>query len=150
MEFGKKKILKNKPSNINLYNKVKKEAKKKFKRYPSLYASSWIVREYKKRGGKYSGKKPSVKKGISRWYKEEWVQVESYLRTGKKVTCGSSIRDTKACRPLKRVDSKTPITLKELLKIHSKSKLMKLARQKQRDMKGRVMWKTGKFYSSRK
>ena len=144
MKFGKKKLTKD----VKLYNKVKNEAKKKFKRYPSLYASSWIVREYKKRGGKYRGKKPSSKKGISRWYKEEWVQVSSYLSSGKKVKCGSSIRDTKACRPLKRIDSKTPITIKELLKIHTKSKLIKLARQKQRDMKGRVMWKSGKFYTS--
>lgn len=148
MNFGKKKLTKSKVKDVKLYNKVKNEAKKKFKRYPSLYASSWIVREYKKRGGKYRGKKPSSKKGISRWYKEEWVQVSSYLSSGKKVKCGSSIRDTKACRPLKRIDSKTPITIKELLKIHTKSKLIKLARKKQRDMKGRVMWKSGKFYTS--
>ena len=148
MHFGKKKIKKNRPVNNKLYNKVKQEAKKKFKRYPSLYASSWIVKEYKKRGGKYSGKKPSSKKGISRWYKEEWVQVENYLKTGRKIACGSSIRDTKACRPLKRVDNKTPITLKELLKIHSKSKLIKLARKKQKDMRGRIMWKSGNFYPS--
>lgn len=38
----------------DLYSRVKSEAKKKFKGdYPSAYASSWIVREFKKRGGKY-------------------------------------------------------------------------------------------------
>lgn len=42
------------PANQALYSRVKSEAKKKFDRFPSAYASSWIVREYKKRGGKYS------------------------------------------------------------------------------------------------
>ena len=30
--------------NKTLYKRVKKEAKAKFDRYPSLYASSWITR----------------------------------------------------------------------------------------------------------
>jgi len=43
-----------KPNNKSLYNRVKGEAKSKFKAFPSAYASAWIVREYKKRGGTYS------------------------------------------------------------------------------------------------
>lgn len=42
------------PTNQELYKRVKAEAKRKFDRYPSAYSSSWIVREYRKRGGKYS------------------------------------------------------------------------------------------------
>lgn len=43
------------PSNQDLYKRVKSQAKSKFgEDYPSAYASSWIVKEYKKRGGKYS------------------------------------------------------------------------------------------------
>lgn len=38
------------PVNKNLYNKVKEEAKLKFKRWPSAYASGWLVKEYKRRG----------------------------------------------------------------------------------------------------
>jgi len=45
---------KNTPKNKALYSKVKSEAKKKFKAYPSAYASAWIVRTYKKRGGTYA------------------------------------------------------------------------------------------------
>ena len=41
------------PKNKALYSKVKAEAKKKFDVYPSAYANAWLVREYKKRGGKY-------------------------------------------------------------------------------------------------
>ena len=37
----------------------KAAAKRKFDVYPSAYANAWLVREYKKRGGKYRGKKPA-------------------------------------------------------------------------------------------
>lgn len=43
-----------KPKDPKLYSRVKSEAKKKFKVYPSAYANAWLVREYKKRGGKYA------------------------------------------------------------------------------------------------
>tara|TARA_Y100000015_G_scaffold34099_1_gene34334 strand:+ start:442 stop:618 length:177 start_codon:yes stop_codon:yes gene_type:complete len=48
-----------KPTNPKLYATVKAAAKRKFDVYPSAYANAWLVREYKKRGGKYRGKKPS-------------------------------------------------------------------------------------------
>jgi hypothetical protein len=41
------------PTNPSLYSKVKAEAKRKFKVYPSAYANGWLVRTYKKRGGGY-------------------------------------------------------------------------------------------------
>ena len=44
-----------KPTNPKLYAKVKAEAKKKFKVWPSAYASAWLTKTYKARGGKYSG-----------------------------------------------------------------------------------------------
>jgi hypothetical protein len=43
----------NTPADQKLYSRVKSEAKKKFRVFPSAYASAWIVKEYKKRGGKY-------------------------------------------------------------------------------------------------
>ena len=43
-----------KPTNPSLYARVKAEAKRKFKVYPSAYANGWLVRTYKKRGGKYA------------------------------------------------------------------------------------------------
>jgi hypothetical protein len=48
-----------KPTNPKLYATVKAAAKRKFDVYPSAYANAWLVREYKKRGGKYRGKKPT-------------------------------------------------------------------------------------------
>ena len=41
------------PVDRSLYGKVKSEAKKRFKVWPSAYGSGWLVREYKRRGGKY-------------------------------------------------------------------------------------------------
>lgn len=43
----------NKPTNPQLYSRVKSEAKKKFDRWPSAYGSAWLVKEYKRRGGGY-------------------------------------------------------------------------------------------------
>ena len=42
------------PKNKKLYARVKSEAKKKFKTWPSAYGSGWLVKNYKKRGGTYS------------------------------------------------------------------------------------------------
>lgn len=138
------------PSNPRLYSKVKSEAKEKFERYPSIYASSWIVREYKKRGGKYRGSKKSASKtGLSRWYDEQWIQVIPFLEKNQKITCGSRNKDGKACRPLIRKGSGTPITIKELLKIHSKKKLLSLARKKEKNMEGRLFWERGVFYEKK-
>jgi hypothetical protein len=44
------------PTDKDLYNRVKAEAKEKFDVYPSAVANSWVVREYKKRGGEYKRK----------------------------------------------------------------------------------------------
>tara|TARA_R100000700_G_C3143257_1_gene124374 strand:+ start:678 stop:875 length:198 start_codon:yes stop_codon:yes gene_type:complete len=56
---SKKKSSKSKavPTNPALYARVKAEAKRKFKVYPSAYANGWLVRTYKKRGGGYRTKK---------------------------------------------------------------------------------------------
>jgi len=58
MAIKKKKTTKkkagSKPTNPALYARVKAEAKRKFKVFPSAYASGYIVRQYKKRGGGYS------------------------------------------------------------------------------------------------
>ena len=42
------------PKNKALYSRVKSEAKRKFKTWPSAYGSAWLVKTYKARGGTYS------------------------------------------------------------------------------------------------
>mgnify|MGYP003653717970 FL=1 len=45
-----------KPNNPALWSRVKAAAKKKFKVYPSAYANAWASKEYKSKGGSWSGK----------------------------------------------------------------------------------------------
>ena len=51
-----------KPTNPSLWSRVKSEAKKKFKVYPSAYANAWASKEYKRRGGGWSGPDNRVKR----------------------------------------------------------------------------------------
>jgi hypothetical protein len=51
-----------KPTNPSLWSRVKADAKRKFDVYPSAYANAWAAREYKKRGGGWSGPDNRVKK----------------------------------------------------------------------------------------
>lgn len=53
--MARKRVAKKKPvpTNPALYARVKAEAKRKFKVYPSAYANGWLVKTYKARGGKY-------------------------------------------------------------------------------------------------
>lgn len=46
-----------KPKKPSLYARVKAAAKRKFDKYPSAVANAWLVKEYKRRGGTYKGKK---------------------------------------------------------------------------------------------
>jgi hypothetical protein len=41
------------PTNPKLYARVKAQAKRKFKVYPSAYANGWLVKTYKAKGGRY-------------------------------------------------------------------------------------------------
>lgn len=88
------------PKDKQLYKKVSLEADKIYKK-PSAYKSGWIVKEYKKRGGEYEGKKPTKKEdGLGRWFKEKWKDIghKSYP----------------VYRPTVRVSKDTPLTPKEI------------------------------------
>tara|TARA_B110000444_G_C18554647_1_gene461884 strand:- start:342 stop:521 length:180 start_codon:yes stop_codon:yes gene_type:complete len=43
----------NVPINKKLYARVKAKTKRKFAVYPSAYANAYLVKEYKKAGGRY-------------------------------------------------------------------------------------------------
>ena len=99
------------PKDIKLYNKVKKEIYKKYPEH-SAYRSGILVKKYKeayadkygKRKSPYSGKK-TQKKGLSRWFKEKWVNQRGEVGYKYK---------SDVYRPSKRITSKTPITHSEL------------------------------------
>lgn len=131
--------------NKSLYLKAKSIANDKYKRN-GLFKSAFIVKTYKELGGKYRGEKTNTNEGIQRWLKgEAWIEVEPYLKSGKKVKCGSSDKKGKACRPSKRVNDKTPMTIDELIERHGKAKLLKLVDKKKKNMDLRINWKEGKI-----
>ncbi len=118
--------------NKKLYAKVKSEAKRKFKVWPSAYASSWLVKTYKKRGGKYKGSRRRSR-GVGRWHREKWVDVCYWPR---RVTCARSKSRKKYpyCRPSVRVSSKTPRLAQSL----SKRQIKRLCSKKRRNPKKRM------------
>ncbi len=93
----------NKPADPELYDKVKKEIIAKNPVH-SAYRSGAIVKEYKKRGGTYTGTKPK-KSGLTRWFEEDWKNQSGTYGYQKKGDI---------YRPTVRVTSKTPITMSEL------------------------------------
>jgi len=90
------------PTNKALYERVKKEIYKKNPKH-SAYRSGMVVKEYKKRGGKYSGSKKNT--GLTRWFKEDWKNQRGKTGYSKK---GDYYR------PTKRITKDTPKTHKEL------------------------------------
>lgn len=117
--FGKKNKLPNNVINKKLYESIKEKIKKSIKgRRWGAYDSGRLVKEYKKKGGKYSGKKG--KTPLGRWYKEKWIDACSWP---KKKPCGRKTNEKIAyCRPSVRVDSATPKLIQSLSKKQIKSR----------------------------
>ena len=80
-----------------LYNKAKKTADDIYKK-PSAYKSGYIVKLYKKLGGRYQDDNKS--KNLKRWFNEKWQDVggESYP----------------VYRPTIRINKKTPLIVSEI------------------------------------
>lgn len=89
-----------------LYNKVKKEADKKYKK-PSAYKSGWIVKTYKERGGMYQD--TNKEKNLKRWFKEKWKDVGG--------------KEYPVYRPTIRINKKTPLTVNEINKNNLKKQI---------------------------
>jgi hypothetical protein len=83
---------KSEPSDKDLYNRVKAEAKEKFDVYPSAVANAWVVREYKKRGGKYKRK---TEKSVQLQGKQEEYDMTTALEivnTAKSLATGDTVK----------------------------------------------------------
>lgn len=117
------------PRDIKLYNKTKKIIYKKYPKH-SAYRSGILVKTYKenftkKHGLKkvpYIGKK-NPKKGLKRWFDEEWVNQRGLVGYKYK---------SDIYRPTYRITKKTPTTHSEL----SDKQISRARRIKSR--KGRV------------
>ena len=113
---------------IKLYEIIKNKVYNKYPRH-SAYRSGILVKEYKKAYFKkyksneaYNGKKPT-KKGLARWFKEEWKNQRGEVGY-------RNVNDV--YRPTKRVTSKTPLTFKELTKYELEKA------KKKKEKKGRI------------
>jgi len=124
--------------NVTLYDHIHSQIKKKLAKQGrgwSAYASGQLVQEYKRRGGKYRGKKPAKNKGLRRWYSEKWVNVCKLPRI---VPCGRADakrmsyvelkRKYPYCRPLKKAGKGTPRLARSL----STAQRRRLCSQKKR------------------
>lgn len=102
------------PTNQKLYNRIKANVKTTVSRWPSAYASAMLVKKYKNamkgKGPAYIQNSGENGGGLRRWFKEKWIDI----KTGKQ--CGSvkTRRYYPACRPSKRVSTRTPKTLSEM------------------------------------
>jgi hypothetical protein len=103
------------PADPALYRRIQNKVKERVDRWPSAYASGQVVQEYKAamnaRGLEpYLDSKPSTRTGLSRWYRERWIDIA----TGK--PCGSAKTTDyyPTCRPSRRITSKSPVTAREL------------------------------------
>jgi hypothetical protein len=120
------------PVNKSLYNSIKRKIKSRTKVWPSAYASGQLVKEYKHKGGKYRCSKFG---SLDRWFKEKWVDVCSKQKKGYS-PCGrkNSNRRYPYCRPSKRINSKTPVTIGEIGKL----KLKKMCSRKRKNPRKKV------------
>lgn len=122
--------MKNIPTDLVLYNKLKEKVKASVKRWPSAYASGMLVKQYKEAMAKRNKppyKSEPSKDGLTRWFAEKWVDIKTNKPCGKVHT--PSYYPT--CRPSKKVSDKTPITTQELTP--KKKKQMIQQKQKAKD-----------------
>ena len=128
--------------NPQLYKKAKQKATDKYGSKTSAYRSMYITKTYKGLGGTYSGSKQGSK-GTSKWIQEKWVNVNAYLQGNKVVKCGETAKNKHACRPTKKIDSKTPITIQQVIKKHGKAAVKQAVQQKSTNASAkRLNWNT--------
>lgn len=124
------------PLDTSLYEQIKRQVKARVSSWPSAYASGQVVREYKRRGGRYAGAKLDTG-NLSRWYKEDWRNVCERDSRGSYKKCGASSSRVRQrskypyCRPSKRVSKSTPRTIGEM----SSAELERMCRKKRRSVK---------------
>jgi len=116
-----------KPTDSKLYNKIKKQIYKDNPKH-SAYRSGLLVKQYKAQfKKKYGDIKPYIgtktKKGLTRWFLENWENQRGEV--------GYKFKSD-IYRPTKRVTIKTPKTFSEL------SKLQIERAKKEKALKGRV------------
>ena len=121
-----------------LVKEYKKEFEKKYgKKSPyKLDKNSKKTSSKKSKNGKSNrtkkNKSNKVKSNLTRWFDEKWVNV-CKKKNNKYVPCGrkkSNIKKYPYCRPLIKVNSKTPMTVNEIKKKYGSKKLKEMCKKK--------------------
>jgi hypothetical protein len=119
--------------------------------YKSMYAIRLALEQdpvFKKKYDKY---KASIKTntGLRRWIQEDWIQVRPYLENNESVQCGrdDTLNRVPACRPLRRINKETPVTIGEILKRATKEEILEEVKKKEKDPDYRIRW-VKKLYES--
>lgn len=92
----------------------------------SAYKSGKLVARYKAAGGTFRGKKPSG--GLTRWFRERWVDVSRPKPGGGFEACGREDRERgryPLCRPesiAKRIEREDPALVERLVKAKRQGK----------------------------
>ena len=107
-----------KPKNEELYDKIKKQIYNKYPKH-SLFRSALIVKEYLKEGGKYEDSKKENQMNIKKWFKQNWLSANDYLRD-KIVKCGEAntqedYNEYPLCRPKAILDKLTKPEIKKMV-----------------------------------
>ena len=89
-----------------LYNSVKQRADEIYKK-PSAYKSGFIVKTYKKLGGRYMD--DHKQKDLKRWFKEKWQDIGH--------------QGYPVYRPTVRINNSTPLTVNEIDKTQLKKQI---------------------------
>jgi len=116
-----------KPLDKDLYAAVVDEAKTRFAVWPSAYASGWVVKTYKERGGRYGGGAGGDRKartGLTKWFGESWVDLSRPIHKGGELVgyepCGRKKSDDPTdypkCRPIKEAMKMSPSEVKDAIK----------------------------------
>jgi hypothetical protein len=97
-----------KPTNTLLYEKVKEEINKIYKK-PSAYRSGAYIRKYKELGGTFED--DNKEKPLKRWFKENWEDIGNL--------------EYPVYRPTRRVSKKTPLLPSEIDPQNLKKQIIK-------------------------
>jgi hypothetical protein len=100
--------------NKQLYQEVKDYIYAKIPKH-SAYRSGHVIKEYKRRGGKF--RDDGKERKLSRWFNEKWKDVNPNTTRG----------SYPVYRPTVRINKRTPLTLREI----DREDLIKQSRRKQ-------------------
>ena len=126
-----------------LINKIKQEAKNKFINQ-GIYKDAYIIKNYIKHLGEFGDNTFEMDyfKRIINFLAEKWINVELYLEEHK-ISDLEELQHAKCTRPLLRVNSDTPITINEILKLHGKKKILDIIKMKKSNE--RINWRLCKI-----